>query len=243
MVGVSKAGFGAGAGILAVPLIALAIGAREMLPVLLPVLICGDIFALLHYAGKHDRDWRNLALLIPSAVVGIIIGTLILDWFMNVSEGKGDRLLETAVGGICVVFAALQTYNYLLKKFGIKEDKHYNPAAWQGAGIGVIAGTTSTLAHSAGPLIALYLLPQRLPRRVFVGTAVFYFFVGNLIKLVPYTSTGLFTQRTLILSLILFPAVIVGTILGSQLNKYLSDFYFNLLVYAVTFATGVSLLV
>lgn len=242
MVGVSKAGFGAGAGILAVPLIALAIGARGMLPVLLPVLICGDIFALFHYAGRHNRDWRNLKLLLPSAVAGIVMGMLILDWFMNISEGKGDRLLEAAVGGICVVFAAMQAYNYILSRYGVKEDKNYRPAPWQGAGMGIIAGITSTLAHSAGPLIALFLLPQRLPRRVFVGTAIFYFFIGNLIKLIPYTSTGLFTPKTLTLSFILFPAAIAGTIVGSQLNKHLTDFYFNLIVYAVTFATGISLL-
>ncbi|MFW5997137.1 MAG: sulfite exporter TauE/SafE family protein [Lentisphaeria bacterium] len=243
MVGVSKAGFGAGAGILAVPLIALAIGARGMLPVLLPVLICGDIFALLHYAGKNDRDWRNLRLLLPCAIAGITIGMLVLDWFMKISAGKGDRLLETAVGGICVIFAAMQAYNYLLRKFGHKEDKHYKPAWWQGAGMGIAAGITSTLAHSAGPLIALFLLPQRLPRRVFVGTAVFYFFVGNLIKLIPYSTAGLFSKDTLTLSLYLFPAAIAGTIIGSQLNKHLTDFYFNLIVYAVTFATGISLLV
>ncbi|MCK4375720.1 MAG: sulfite exporter TauE/SafE family protein, partial [Candidatus Brocadiae bacterium] len=43
LVGLSKAGFGAGAGLLAVPLMAAVLGPADMLPVMLLVLITGDI--------------------------------------------------------------------------------------------------------------------------------------------------------------------------------------------------------
>ncbi len=241
MVGVSKAGFGAGAGILAVPLIAVAVGAKEMLPILLPVLICGDIFALLHYSGRNDRDWRNLAVLVPSAVAGITVGMLVLDWFLKIPHG--EEILQRTVGGICVVFASMQAYSYIRRVYGIGGRGAYRPSVWHGIAMGGVAGVTSTLAHSAGPLIALFLLAQQLPRRVFVGTCVFFFFTGNLIKLIPYTAEGLITGNTLAVSLVLFPATIGGTVLGSRLNKWLSEFYFNLAVYGITFATGVYLVV
>lgn len=241
MVGVSKAGFGAGAGILAVPLMAVAIGAENMLPVLLPVLICGDIFALLHYTHKKDRSWRNLSILIPSCLAGIALGMLVLEWFIQLAHS--ETILNRTVGVICIVFSSMQAYNYVRRKNGRQADKNYKPAVWHGAGMGCIAGITSTLAHSAGPLIALFILPQRLPRRMFVGTCVFYFFIGNIIKLIPYTYAGLFSSTTLTTSFLLFPCAIVGTVIGSQLNKNINDFYFNLAVYTVTFASGVYLLV
>ncbi|MFW6457349.1 MAG: TSUP family transporter, partial [Planctomycetota bacterium] len=68
LVGCSKAGFGAGAGILAVPLMTLGLeSAQEMLPILLPVLIAGDVFSIIHYTGK--KHWPNLLMLMPGCLV------------------------------------------------------------------------------------------------------------------------------------------------------------------------------
>ena len=41
-----------------------------------------------------------------------------------------------------------------------------------GAPFGIAAGVTSTFAHGAGPVVTMFLVPQRLPKQIFVGTMV-----------------------------------------------------------------------
>jgi uncharacterized protein len=55
---------------------------------------------------------------------------------------------------------------------------------------GSVAGFTSTMAHAGDPPVAVYLLPQRLPPRVFAGTMAIVFAVMNHAKLVPYAWLG-----------------------------------------------------
>ena len=100
------------------------------------------------------------------------------------------------------------------------------------------AGASSTLAHAAGPIIALHLLPQQLPRATFVGTGAVYFAIVNSAKLPFYYQAGLFEKVSPLFSLQFLPLVIVGAILGVNLNKRISDKLFTRIVYAATFALG-----
>ena len=91
-----------------------------------------------------------------------------------------------------------------------------------------MAGITSTLSHAGGPLIALFLLPQKLDKRIFVGTAVTYFFFGNAVKLIPYRFQGMFTVPRAWTSAVLLPAVVVGTLVGVLLQRKFSGRAFAL---------------
>ena len=57
-VGIAKAGFGGGIGILATPLMALTIPVADAAAILLPLLIVCDVFAVAHYRKRFDR--RNI---------------------------------------------------------------------------------------------------------------------------------------------------------------------------------------
>ena len=238
LIGVSKAGFGAGAGILAIPIMTLVLKPSQMLAITLPVLICGDIFSLVHY--PKTRDLRNLAMLVPGCLAGVGAGMLVLNWFLSLPAG--ETVMRKSVGGICTLFIFIQLYNWHRAKQEEDVVSAYHPAPWQGVGVGGIAGLTSTLAHAAGPVIALFLLPQKLNRRLFVGTCVTYFFIGNLLKLVPYFREGLFTGQTAGMSLALFPCVVAGTVVGAFLNKKMSDRIFTDIIYGLAFCTGVYLM-
>jgi hypothetical protein len=249
LVGLSKAGFGAGAGILAVPLMTIGLGsAQDMLPVLLPVLIAGDVFSLIHYPGQ--KNWRNLAMLVPGCLLGVGLGWLALHWLGDLSQLQvgsssltGEAMLQKFVGGICVLFVVIQLWRYFRESRLTERAEPFRPKAWQGVGLGSAAGLTSTLAHAAGPLVALFLLPQKLDKRVFVGTTVTYFFFGNLIKFIPFTAQGLFTTPRVMTSLILVPAVVAGTLIGVVLNRKIDDRVFVLIIYGVALVAGLNLLV
>ena len=93
-----------------------------------------------------------------------------------------------------------------------------------------------------GPIVALYMIPQRIERKAFVGTFLRYFLVGNLIKLVPYSLEGMMTVRSGLLSLCLVPAVVVGTFAGLYLHSKFSDRAFRATIYVLAFGMGALLL-
>ncbi len=238
LVGLSKAGFGTGAGILAVPLMATVLGPADMLSVMLLVLITGDVFSLVHYVREHDR--RNLMILVPGMLAGVAVGTLALGWFLALPDSR--LWMERLVGVLSVGFVGVQFYRMAREHRLGEPGPAYRPRAWHGIGLGACAGVTSTLAHAGGPLIVLFMLPQKLDKRVFVGTVLKYFFVGNLVKLIPYTVQGLMNAQNALLGLLLLPAVAVGAVAGARLNRRFSDRAFRLLVYGLALALGLYLL-
>lgn len=238
LVGLSKAGFGTGAGVLAVPLMAAALGPADMLAVMLLVLIAGDLLTLMHYPRVHDR--RSLATLVPGLLVGVALGAVALGWFLQLPHSR--LWMKRMVGFLAVGFAAVQFYRMARERRLGLESAPYRPRVWHGIALGAGAGLTSTLAHAGGPLVALFLLPQRLGRRVFVGTLVKYFFVGNVVKLIPYCQNHLMTRSSLMVALLLLPCVVVGTLIGAGLNKKFDDRVFRLVVCCLALAAGLYLL-
>jgi hypothetical protein len=238
LVGLSKAGFGAGAGLLAVPLMTAVLGPANMLPVMLLVLITGDVFSVVHYLKKHDA--RNLAILIPGLLVGVWIGYNALGWFQALPEG--ELWLGRLIGFLAVALVGIQFLRFRQERSNPDGITAYKPRAWHGVGLGTAAGFTSTLAHAGGPLVLLYLLPQKLEKEVFVGTIIKYFFVGNVVKLIPYFQQGLFTVPRAVLAGTLLPAVVVGTLVGVFLNRRFSDRTFRAVVYVLAAGVGVYLL-
>src|SRR5262245_41260147 len=74
--GISKAGFGGGVGILAIPVMTLVVGPKEMLGITLPLLIACDVFSNLHHLGYYD--WKRLRPLLLGLAIGVVVGTFIL---------------------------------------------------------------------------------------------------------------------------------------------------------------------
>jgi uncharacterized membrane protein YfcA len=238
LVGLSKAGFGTGAAILAVPLMATILDPADMLPVMLLVLISGDVLTLPHYVRSRDR--RSLATLVPGMLAGIVLGALALDGFLAL---PGSRVwMRRMIGGVSVAFVLLQLYRMARENQLGSPIQPYRPRVWHGVSIGALAGAASTLAHAGGPLVALFLLPQKLDRRVFVGTLVRFFFVANVVKLVPYARQGLMTSSRCLLGLLLLPCVVGGSLVGAWMNRRFSDRAFRLAVYGLAFAVGMHLL-
>jgi hypothetical protein len=88
--------------------------------------------------------------------------------------------------------------------------------------MGVLAGTTTMMANAAGPIMIIYLLAMRLPKKEFVGTGAWYFLLVNLLK-VPFSASpdlGLINAHSLQFNLILSPLIVIGALAGVRLVKY-----------------------
>ncbi|MCA9970216.1 MAG: sulfite exporter TauE/SafE family protein [Anaerolineales bacterium] len=231
LVGIAKAGFGGGVGVIATPLMALTIPVADAAALLLPILILIDLIAIRHYWRAYDA--ASLKTLLPSAVLGILLGSLLFG-----SLSHNERALKISIGLLAVLFVLYRLGQNALQ--GVVTEKRLPAAA--GVGLGALAGFMSTLAHAGGPPVTIYLLPQKLPRRQFVGTTVNFFALVNLIKLVPYARLGLLRVGNLSAVLLLAPLCFVGVWLGVWLNRRFTDTWFNRLVYALLLLTGIQLL-
>ncbi len=228
LVGLSKAGFGGAVGSLTTPLLSLVFPAKFVIGFMLPVLIIADWFTLYHY--RHEWDWKNLKLLVPGALIGVLIGVAFVHHISDVH-------LKKIIGIFVLAFSAVHFINT-----GRGKQEHFSPRWWHGLGAGGAAGFVSAIAHSAGVIIAMYLLPQNLPKRVFVATMALFFAIANLLKVVPYATVGLLTWTSLKQSLMFVPVIPLGIYLGLWLNKKIPQKVFLQVIYALVFITAVQLI-
>jgi len=214
---------------LTTPLCALAFGPKNAIGILLPLLCAGDVFSLYYYWRKWDA--RNLRFLIPGVVVGVLIGVHFIDRFSS-------RELNVAIGVLAVGFVLFQ----FSKESIFRLEGIFAPNHKIGIPCGVATGITSSFAHGAGPVVAVFLMPQRLSKDVFVGTTVLVFTWVNGIKMPFFLAGGIVNSHTLAQSVLYLPLVPVGVWLGVWLNRRVSQTLFVKLIHAFLLLTGLQLI-
>jgi len=230
--GISKGGFGGGVGLVAVPLMALAVSPVQAAAIMLPILVAMDAVGLWAYRGRWDR-W-NMAVLLPAAILGIGIGAASFRYL----DATAVRLL---LGVVAVSFSL----DYYVKRWRNPEAAAQGrrpPLAKAGA-LGMVSGFTSFVAHAGGPPLSMVLLPQRLDTPVFVGTTVVFFAVVNFVKLFPYAWLGQFDATNLLTSAVLLPIVPAGIYSGIWLVRRVPKGVFYNIVYALVLVIGGKLVV
>ena len=97
LVGISKGGFGGGAGLVAVPVLSFAMPLPQAAAILLPILCAMDLFAVAAYRGQYSAP--NLKRLLPASLVGIACGALAFGaleerWLRCARRSPRGRLLD-----------------------------------------------------------------------------------------------------------------------------------------------------
>jgi uncharacterized membrane protein YfcA len=228
LIGLSKAGFAAGLGMLSTPLMAQALPARIAIGVVLPLLCLADVFTL----AVYWKRWQARLVVWPllGALAGIAGATALVT---SISE----LALRRSIGTIGLLLTLL-----LVARNRFHPHAVYRPAWWHGLLVGVAAGASSAIAHAAGPIVALYLLAQRLEKTSFVATSGLFFTVNNLLKVPPYVATGLIDTATLALSWRFAAAVPAGIAAGWWANRLVPQRHFDGLVSLLMLVTSLELL-
>jgi len=131
-------------------------------------------------------------------------------------------------------------FKYLAKK---KSIQHPNkPKVLSGLFWGTLSGFTSFISHSGAPPFQVFVLPQKLQKLVFAGTATLVFAVINLAKIIPYQDLQPYTANDLRSALVLIPFAIGGTYLGAILTKKIPDALFFTLVQIALFGVSLKLI-
>jgi uncharacterized membrane protein YfcA len=205
------------------------------LGLMLPILIAADYVAVVSWW----RTWRirTVAVLLPGVLVGTAMawGTVHLVQRFGGDGGQAlsEAYLKIGIGGIALAFVALQ----LVRLFAGRPIT-FRPVLWQASMAGTVAGFTSTLGHAAGPVAAMYLLPQRMPKGRFVATTALLFWCINQIKVPFYLQLGWINSTSLWAGTLLLPAIVVGAALGIFLHRRVGARQFTGIVYTLLAIAG-----
>ncbi len=217
-VGVSKGGF-SGVGMFHVVVFANLFGARASTGIVLPMLIFGDVCAVVAFR-QHAR-WDYVRRMLGPTTLGVIGGWAVM-------QSLDRNAFEPLIGSIILLLAAMQI-SRMWRPDWFTRIPH---SVWFAWGLGLLAGFSTMLANAAGPIIALYLVAVSMPKLELAGTTAWLFLILNLFK-VPFSfNQGLIDQGTLSLNVILVPVIVIGLLAGRWLFARVPQRLFDSLVLA-----------
>lgn len=236
LVGFSKTAV-SGANTVSLAIFAAVLPARESTGVLLPILIAGDVLAVLTY--RRHAHWPTLWRLFPAVAVGVVVGTVFLVW-------ADDEVVRTSIGAILLLMAGVTVWRRRRAEAEAEEDDPdavSTPAGRiKARSYGVLGGFTTMVANAGGPVMSMYLLSAGFRKLGFLGTSAFFFLIVNVSK-VPFSAgLGLIDGNSLLLDAALVVFVIPGAFIGKWAVNRINQRLFEQLVIAATVVGGAQLL-
>ena len=228
LISLSKGGLGGMLGALATPMMVLVMPANQVLGLLLPILLLADVFAI----ALHWRKWngRLVWLLTPGAVIGVTFGTFFI-------ANAPTNVLKLGLGVITLAFVV-----YKLVEKRLLTYLKYKERPWHGWLAGTAGGFASSLAHSGGPPISIYLMLQEVTPSVFIATSVLFFAILNWIKVPYYLYIHLFDFQQLWRIAWIAPIVPLGVWIGHWIAAKISKEVFDGIIVALLVLTALLLI-
>ena len=229
LIGMNKAGL-RGLNAVVVPVFAAIFGGRTSAAIVLPLLITGDICAIIIY--RKTVAFGPLLKLLPATLAGLLAG-------MFLGRFIPDRVFLLVMAGILLICLILMSYREFAHR-DVELPDHW--AAHSAAGL--LGGFATMIGNAAGPVMAVYLMAMNMKKKVFIGTGAVFFFVVNLIKVpIHLAFWASMDASTLAVSLPLTPLVVLGIGLGFLVVNRIPEKPYRLLVLAATLVATVSMLV
>ena len=211
LVGFSKTGI-SGFTMLVIPILATVFGGKDSTGIMLPMLIIGDVFAVLYY--QRHAKWKDIVRLLPWAFVGILAGLFV----GNLIDDRTFKLLIAVIVLICLLLlirAEIKGEPGLKGNAGSKGnadskgnvDSKGDTESKGNAGskgdteskgvieskltkhvlfaplTGVASGFATMIGNAAGPIFSLYLLAKGAKKNNYMGTFAWFFLIVNVTKL------------------------------------------------------------
>lgn len=219
VMGVSKAGL-KGIAVITVTLMALAFGARESTGYIVPLLLVGDVFAVIFYT-RHTK-WKHILRFTPWMISGILIGVFL-------GKDLPERIFKIWMVVIILISVVIMYWWDLRKSKTV-------PRHWLFAGfIGITAGIATMLGNLAGAFTNLYFLAMRLPKNEFIGTAAWLFLITNLVKLPLHIFVWeTISYESLMINLKLLPGIALGLFTGIRLVRIIREGFYRKMILVLT---------
>jgi len=168
-------------------------------------------------------DWRRIGLLLIAAAIGVPLGNLVL-------TRTEPEPMRWAISAIILGAVALLASGW---RFAGR------PRTTTTLTAGVSSGFLNGLAGMAGPPIALmYLAGKESVERVRANLTTYFVFV-DLVAMAAFVGRGLIDWDTVVLGLVMAPAVMLGGVLGTKLFPLASEGFYRRL--ALVLLVGVAI--
>lgn len=226
LVGISKAGL-KGLGIITVALLVAVYGARQSTGLLLPLLIVGDVLAVIYY--KRDVRWAYLGKFLPAMIGGVVLAV----W---IGKDLPEDIFKKLMGGVILISVLIMFWWDIKGKSSI-------PNNWLMAGSsGIAAGFATMIGNLAGPFANMFFLATRIPKKELIGTTAWLFFIINLIK-VPFHvfSWETITTSSLMIDLYIVPTIFVGFLIGLKIVALINEKYYRIFLLIATALGAISI--
>jgi len=220
-------GFGAAA---AMPLLGLVIP----LKVLIPAWTLIGLVASITLFGRDRRHvaWGDIARLVPTCVIGILVGLYLFKTLDSAVLAKGLGVL-VLLYGLCSLLASWRP-----------------PARWSVSPrvaapiVGLIGGIVgTTFGTMASVFFAMYFDALRRAKDQFRATMNAILLALVVLRGAGYWAVGEYTRDVLVTTAIALPMMLVGIFIGNRVHTGLSELAFRRLVSGALIVSGLALLV
>jgi uncharacterized protein len=220
-------GFGAAA---AMPLLGLVIP----LKVLIPAWTLIGLVASITLFGRDRRHvaWGDIARLVPTCVIGILVGLYLFKTLDSAVLAKGLGVL-ILLYGVCSLLASWRP-----------------PARWSVSPrvaapiVGLVGGIVgTTFGTMASVFFAMYFDALRRAKDQFRATMNAILLALVVLRGAGYWAVGEYTRDVLVTTAIALPMMLVGIFIGNRVHTGLSELAFRRLVSGALIVSGLALLV
>jgi uncharacterized protein len=220
-------GFGAAA---AMPLLGLVIP----LKVLIPAWTLIGLVASITLFGRDRRHvaWGDIARLVPTCVLGILVGLYLFKSLDSAVLAKGLGVL-VLLYGLCSLLASWRP-----------------PARWSVSPrvaapiVGLVGGIVgTTFGTMASVFFAMYFDALRRAKDQFRATMNAILLALVVLRGAGYWAVGEYTRDVLVTTAIALPMMLVGIFIGNRVHTGLSELAFRRLVSGALIVSGLALLV
>ena len=219
--------FGFGAGLLAVGLLALFMpNIQDIVVILLLINLPAEIYIILKSYSKIK--WKNIIIIVAGIAVGIPFGTMTLK--------SGDK---TYIIMLLAIFTMITGVTLLL----ISNIKKVSIPLFLNFPVGILSGFLSGILGTGGPPLIIFYQLKGVKKSLFRNSLIAIFFLISISRLVTYSVTELITITRIWSALSLFPAIILGILIGNKIHIDLKETTFKNLVSLVLFILGALLLI
>lgn len=229
MIGMAKTGI-YGVGTLVVPIMAFLFGGMPSSGIVLPMLVMADVFGVIYY--HRSANWNTIFRVLPWAIAGILAGLVV---GRRISADQFKQLM----GGLVIFSLAIVIWQETAMK---RTESPVPPGKWFAAIFGMAGGFSTMIGNAAGPVMAVYLLAANRNKQEFIGTAAWFFFIVNILKL-PLQIWGWqnITGQTLVINFLLLPAIAMGAWAGIRITGWIPERTYRWFVASATFISAVAL--
>ena len=216
ILGLSKAGI-KGPSVAYAVLLALVFGGRASTGILMPLLLVGDLFAIIYYR-KHVI-WKYLFRLLLWMIIGVVIAVV---------AGKDiEEEFFKKVMAATIFLSVVLMFWWSLQR---KNKPIPNHSAF-GALMGLSGGFSSMIAGVGGVFSNLYFIAMRLPKNDFIGTISCLFLLINCFK-VPFHIFvwKTITPESLTIDIYLLTAEILGLFIGVRIVGKIKEKHYRFFI-------------